>query len=255
MHKWYENAQVCYAYLCDVDIHQNLKPALRLSQWFTRGWTLQELLAPRFVEFYDRNWIEIGTKQSLSLLLAEITTIDHRALSGDIFKRVSRGVISIAEKMSWAAKRKTTRAEDLAYCLMGLFDVNMPLLYGEGARGAFIRLQTEIMAKPTDESIFAWSYPETDRRLLPLLAEHPSWFIDSEDLISTVLVERSSMHQMTSRGVRIEVSRIPSKKLNKKLQNGEKEGFLMPLNCFRPVTNDEGFLVSDEYSHRQLILT
>jgi hypothetical protein len=250
MYKWYANAQVCYAYLSDVVVDQKLRSALRLSQWFARGWTLQELLAPRVVEFYDRNWVEIGTKQSLSLLLTEITTIDHRLFSGSILDKASKQNICIAEKMSWAAKRKTTRAEDLAYSLMGLFDVNMPLLYGEGAQGAFIRLQTEIMAKSVDESIFAWSYPGNSinkRRHLPLLAEHPSWFINSTEFISVVLVERSSTHQMTSRGVRIEASRIPSKELDKKLRPlNELEGFLMPLNCVKTVLNED---VNPYYCH------
>jgi hypothetical protein len=237
MYKWYTNAQVCYVYLCDVDAHEDVKSALRLSQWFTRGWTLQEILAPRIVEFYDRNWIEIGTKQSMSGSIAKITGID----SDHLFRGIRK--ICIAQKMSWVARRKTTRAEDLAYCLMGLFNVNMPLLYGEGAQKAFIRLQTEIMATTIDESIFAWSYTETDRRVLPLLAEHPSWFINSNKHTREELVERSSMNQMTSMGLRIEASCIPSKGLNEKLQGGETEGFLMPLNSCTQASYNYDFRV------------
>jgi hypothetical protein len=237
MYKWYANAQVCYAYLSDVDVDQNLESALRLSQWFTRGWTLQELLAPRVVEFYDRNWIEIGTKQSLSWLLAEITGIGRGSLSGD------KVHTCIAKKMSWAARRETSRAEDSAYCLMGLFDVNMPLLYGEGAQKAFIRLQTEIMARTTDESIFAWSFPETSfRSYRPLLAEHPSWFKNSGHHhlpVREMLIKRSSMHQMTSRGVRMEALRIPNKEMDEKIQWPELEGFLMPLNTCSVVPYDD----------------
>jgi hypothetical protein len=237
MYKWYANAQVCYAYLSDVVVNRNLESALRLSEWFTRGWTLQELLAPRVVEFYDRNWLEIGTKQSMSWLLADITGIGRGPLSGDDDK------ICIAQKLSWAARRKTTRAEDLAYCLMGLFDVNMPLLYGEGAEKAFVRLQTEVMAKTTDESIFAWSNPETDRMLLPLLAEHPSWFASSGHIYlpkRQMLLERSSTHQMTSRGVRIEALRIPTKRLEKIPHPGVEEDFLMPLNSYERWKSDDG---------------
>jgi hypothetical protein len=172
----------------------------------------------------------------MSWLLADITGIKDSILSGD--KREWHEETCIAQKMSWAAGRKTTRAEDLAYCLMGLFDINMPLLYGEGAQKAFIRLQTEIMARTTDESIFAWRYHETDRRRhFGLLAEHPSWFTSSGDVYISIRqgglpFERSSTHQMTSRGVRIDPSRILSKKLDEKLERGEKEGFLMPLNSY-----------------------
>jgi hypothetical protein len=238
MYKWYANAQVCYAYLSDVDVDQNAESALRLSQWFSRGWTLQELLAPRVVQFYDKNWLEIGTKQSLSWLLAEITGIGSGSLSGD------KVLTCIAQKMSWAARRKTTRAEDLAYCLMGLFDVNMPLLYGEGGQKAFIRLQTEIMATTTDESIFAWSYPETAlRRYFPLVAEHPSWFTNSGRHylpFREMLIKRGSTHQMTSRGVRIEALRIPSMEIKEKLTWPEEDGFLMPLNSRRMVPYTDG---------------
>lgn len=155
MFNWYEDAQVCYAYLSDVPyisdvpfaIASGLENSFRLSQWFTRGWTLQELLAPHEVDFYDKNWNWIGSKQSLHKLISEITGIH------DLFDFRSA---CVAQKMSWAATRQTTRIEDQAYCLLGLFGVYMPPLYGEG-QNAFFRLQLEIISKTDDDSILAWS--------------------------------------------------------------------------------------------------
>ncbi|KAK0119557.1 hypothetical protein ONS95_010997 [Cadophora gregata] len=146
MFKWYENARVCYAYLSDVNGLENILKQLEDSAWFTRGWTLQELLAPETVVFFDRNWVEIGTRSSLEDVISQITKI--RAIS-------AWQECCVAEKMSWASRRETTRVEDEAYCLMGLFDVNMPLLYGEG-RKAFQRLQLEILKSTDDDSIFCW---------------------------------------------------------------------------------------------------
>ncbi|KAI0502773.1 heterokaryon incompatibility protein-domain-containing protein [Xylaria bambusicola] len=120
-------------------------------RWFTRGWTLQELLAPRSVLFYDNQWNLRGTKESLKYPLSKITGIDMQALMG------SRPLedYPIAVRMSWCSKRETSRSEDLAYCLLGIFGVYMPMLYGEGTN-AFIRLQEEICKTTDDLSIFAW---------------------------------------------------------------------------------------------------
>ncbi|KAK3389567.1 hypothetical protein B0H63DRAFT_492468 [Podospora didyma] len=144
--------QVCYAYLSDVDGTGSDDPghkssSFRKSRWFTRGWTLQELLAPLEAVFLNRDWKEIGTRKSLGTIIAEVTGISAAALENPF----------VAQKMSWAALRKPTREEDRAYSLMGLFGVNMPLLYGEGSQKAFARLQREIMKQSTDDSIFAWS--------------------------------------------------------------------------------------------------
>ena len=150
MYRWYRDAGVCYAYLADISVSvDGPGTKLRESRWFTRGWTLQELLAPEFVTFYDQDWVDVGTKRSLQHLISDVTGID----TGHLFKP---GPASAAAKMSWASSRETTRPEDIAYCLLGLFDVNMPLLYGEGATKAFERLQHEIIRSRDDESIFAW---------------------------------------------------------------------------------------------------
>lgn len=151
MFKWYKDAQVCYVYLCDVESgdrdHHLEGSSFRRSKWFTRGWTLQELLAPEHLIFFNQSWTEIGTKSTLGAAIKSTTDID---LSLDFNDEC------IAKKMSWAAGRETTRTEDMAYCLMGIFGINMPLLYGEGNK-AFLRLQTEIMKTSSDETIFAWA--------------------------------------------------------------------------------------------------
>jgi hypothetical protein len=155
MYQWYKSSTVCYAFLSDVKTGDNSSDpnsSFSKSRWFTRGWTLQELLAPYTVVFYDGNWTEIGTKSTLQMDISRITGIAVEGLSTKVTVD-----FSIAQRMSWAAKRKTTRVEDIAYCLMGIFRVNMPTLYGEGEQ-AFIRLQHEILKSSDDHTLFAWTY-------------------------------------------------------------------------------------------------
>ena len=156
MYQWYGQAKYCIAYLADISIVKDETRVERKrfweSEWFKRGWTLQELLAPPEVVFYDRSWKAIGTKNRLKAYISRATHISIRHLF-----RPSEA--SVAAKMSWASHRQTSRPEDIAYSLLGLFDVNMPLLYGEGEYKAFQRLQYEIVRSRNDESIFAWSSP------------------------------------------------------------------------------------------------
>jgi hypothetical protein len=165
MFNWYQSASICFVYLSDVtqvseqtlySLHNNSDASLiSHSRWFTRGWTLQELIAPRAVEFFSANWVSIGTRWSLQSLLSDLTSIPKVILKGNT-KRLYE--CSVAQRMSWAARRVTTREEDIAYCLLGIFDVNMPLLYGEGTR-AFRRLQEEILRRSEDLSLLAWATP------------------------------------------------------------------------------------------------
>jgi hypothetical protein len=193
MYLWYSQAAICYAYLSDVVSEGYIDVSLdsssfRKSRWFTRGWTLQELIAPVHMVFLSKDWNHLGDKQDLLGLLSDITSINHNVLlDGN-----RRSDISIARKMSWAAKRTTTRVEDRAYSLLGIFDVNMPLLYGEGWK-AFTRLQEEILKKSDDESLFANHRPlyqdHTDDSLYqtietgPLLAETLDYFLSSADVL------------------------------------------------------------------------
>lgn len=184
MYRWYEESVVCFAFLSDVSTIDDIaeeESELSKSKWFTRGWTLQELLAPKNVIFLSSSWTELGTRTELSRRLSKITSIGEPYLSGE----ESLTNASIACRMSWASRRVTKRPEDRAYCLLGIFEVNMPLLYGEGLVKAFRRLQEEILKDTTDESIFAWwQKEERDAGPFGFLARTPADFAHSADVIS-----------------------------------------------------------------------
>jgi len=146
-------------------------PSFHRSRWFQRGWTLQELIAPRLVVFYDAEWSEIGTKSSMALELRRITGVRREVLCG----QDPPSICTVGERMSWASSRQTTRVEDRAYSLLGIFDVNMPLLYGEGKR-AFIRLQEEILRRNEDLSLLAWTNPGLHDRSVGVLVDNPGGF-------------------------------------------------------------------------------
>lgn len=176
MFRWYHDAVVCYVYLSDVadeDIVESASSSFAESRWFTRGWTLQELLAPACVRFYGGSWGLLGTRDSLVRIIRIATGIPETILKGGQLRDTS-----IAQRMSWASSRVTSRREDIAYCLLGLFEVNMPLLYGEGEK-AFIRLQEEIVKTTSDDSIFAWGIDQNklhDHEGFGLLARSPRDF-------------------------------------------------------------------------------
>ncbi|RYN79148.1 hypothetical protein AA0117_g3840 [Alternaria alternata] len=143
MFRWYRDSAKCYVYLEDVsyDPYESLPvfPEFEKSRWFTRGWTLQELLAPKDVEFYTTETISIGRKSQLIDEIADITGISTEALQGTPLSH-----FSIDQRMKWAEGRNTTRQEDLAYSLLGIFDIQMSLFYGEGRERAFERLKKKI---------------------------------------------------------------------------------------------------------------
>ncbi|KAF9881118.1 hypothetical protein CkaCkLH20_01268 [Colletotrichum karsti] len=158
MYRWYEKSKICFAVLSDVTSTGDTRTGVRFedSRWFTRGWTLQELLAPREVLFYDGRWTKVGTRKHMADRLHHITSIPISALGRNVWHgELVKGDFSLAQRMSWASQRQTSRKEDVAYCLLGLFDINMPLLYGEGER-AFVRLQQEIIKQFSGQSILAW---------------------------------------------------------------------------------------------------
>jgi len=165
MFRWYRDSTVCYAYLSDLADPPNaivvadvnsmaraMNKQLANSAWFTRGWTLQELIAPRKLIFYTASWTEVAEKNNwyLRRRIEKQTGIPVPVLLTGDFSRCS-----LAQRMSWASSRRTTRLEDEAYCLLGIFEVHMPLLYGEGEH-AFLRLQEAIIRQSDDLSIFAW---------------------------------------------------------------------------------------------------
>ncbi|KAF2015084.1 HET-domain-containing protein, partial [Aaosphaeria arxii CBS 175.79] len=145
MFRWYQIAEKCYVYLSDVinsTLDEDCEAALRESRWFTRGWTLQELLAPKSVEFFSSKGVRLGDKESLRQIIHEVTQIPVQALSGSELSE-----FSIDDRFSWAEKRQTTREEDKAYCLLGIFGVHLPLIYSEGEANAFDRLRDAVVAK------------------------------------------------------------------------------------------------------------
>lgn len=202
MWKWYQSSQICYVHLADCYISYGNRD-LHRSRWFTRGWTLQELLAPKGVVFYDAEWQEIGSRSYIRYEISRICRIDPDHL-------MDPTAASVATKMSWASRRETTREEDLAYSLLGLFDIKMSLIYGEGSK-AFFRLQSEIIRSSTDQSIFAWTidnsldsyageYQETG-----MLAPSLSCFEESGNIVPKHFEDLpQTPYQMTNHGLQIE---------------------------------------------------
>jgi hypothetical protein len=202
MFRWYAEAEVCYAFLSDAKAWD--LQSFGNSNWFTRGWTLQELVAPSKVVFYDEAWNPIGTKVDLGRAISTITGIDLDLLEG---ARLLEH-FSVAERMSWAANRQTTRPEDRAYSLLGIFDVNMPLLYGEGGERAFLRLQEEIIKYSYDHSIFAWPM-SAEQGNHSLLARKPEAFAEARGIGIVAVRKGQSPYSVTNRGVSITLSLTP----------------------------------------------
>ena len=209
MYKWYERSSVCYAYMSDVISSESFENEFDGSRWFTRGWTLQELLAPAELAFFNKYWQKFGEKRALSDRISRITGIAMEHLTGAVSVRYA----SVASRMSWASKRKTTRIEDIAYCLFGLFDVNLPLLYGEGQK-AFRRLQEEILRTSVDQSLFAWRFePNTERPdtfFLGLLAPSPKYFQSWAYTSSVQSQELPKPYSSTNLGLTISLPLTPA---------------------------------------------
>ena len=248
MYEWYARAEECYAYLNDVhhtssyvfdytsaderkpiitdetqeflkDLDHKFHLMLSRTKWITRGWTLQELLAPKKVVFFDSEWQPFGSRKTLCSIISNVTGIHVDVLEGR--KRI--GECSIAQRMSWAASRVTTRREDMAYSLLGIFDVNMPLLYGEGKK-AFRRLQEAIIQQSEDESIFAWKMSNISKQNFGgLLAPTVKAFKESGDILMRSNPFSEEPYNMTNRGLR----------LNRKMVPWRMNTFILPLQCSR----------------------
>jgi hypothetical protein len=244
MYRWYRDSAVCYVHLKDVSVDQIQRPgdtlarveasiekAIRTSRWFARGWTLQELIAPKKIWFYNSFWQYLGDRdKNLRDVILQKTGI-----CAQVFGKHGRLLtLSIAERMSWAAHRETTRVEDRAYSLLGLFDVNMPMLYGEGNK-AFIRLQEEIMKTSIDHSILAWGFSgfsgaarhsESKIQISDLLASSPRDFHSCGMICRRIVKVDDGPFEMTNAGLRITLPLIgPRQHLSK----GDE--YLAILNC------------------------
>ncbi|CAI6313011.1 unnamed protein product [Periconia digitata] len=225
MFQWYSDADTCLVYLFDFHSSVSGTSMLSSARWFSRGWTLQELVAAKKVRFYDVSWQFFGTRETLHNELVHITHISPEVLSPppNIQVRDLLDAIPIAKRMSWATNRFTKKPEDIAYCLIGLFDVNMPLLYGEGAQKAFVRLQEEIIRDNNDLSIFAWkSRDEDSRTLRGIFANSPSEFYDAQNLILDHDVKFNPDYVISNKGLRIQTFLHPRK---------NSEYLVMPLRC------------------------
>jgi hypothetical protein len=252
MFTWYKNAWCCYAYLSDVS-KANLVLDFPRSRWFTRGWTLQELLAPELVVFYDRKWLHLGTKAEHAEWVSEITGIDKTALvcqTPSHRRSAKLGFFCVAKRMSWASARNTTRVEDMAYCLLGIFNINMPLLYGEGDR-AFLRLQEEIIRKTNDDSILAWGLipnmghplglvPGDLRNRLhnrtespcDILASSPKDFINCTDLgYAARPTHSTSPFTLTNTGLQIQLPLVPVVKTGESADASGRHKWIGLLSC------------------------
>ncbi|KAI9766978.1 MAG: hypothetical protein M1839_004654 [Geoglossum umbratile] len=168
MFRWYQKASKCYVYMSDISIDQDdmqysqprWQAAFRGSRWFTRGWTLQELIAPPSVEFFCSNGQRLGDKKELALQIHETTGIPVPVLLG-----AGLSEFDVHERMSWAQDRDTKCPEDMAYSLLGIFGIHMPLIYGEGMLNAFNRLQRELDRRANEQE------PDFSRN--PILNPHP----------------------------------------------------------------------------------
>lgn len=230
MYRWYAQAELAYAFLVDWKPHviQELperenssatpnvdEEDLSKCRWFTRGWTLQELIAPEELDFYDSSWNYRGTRVDMAEVLASITGIDKAVLYNA--KRLT--ATPVARRMSWAAGRRTTREEDRAYSLLGIFNINMPMLYGEGEK-AFVRLQETILSETNDMSLFAWkSVPTPNLSYRGIFAHSPTEFSDCGMLSSISAPGFGEDFALTNKGVRINTDLAET-------------GTVLRLNCF-----------------------
>lgn len=203
MCQWYANANQCYVYL-----HDSTGSIRSSAKWFTRGWTLQELIAPKVVHFFDSKWERLGNKEQFASNLSRITRIPENILKHGLNSERP----SIAQIMSWAADRVTTREEDRAYSLLGLLGVHIPMLYGEG-KNAFRRLQLEIIRSSNDQSIFAWGQTKDAGWSNSFLADDPSYFRDCSDVISLSPDEFTRFLTKYRHIPEDELSQIPAERL------------------------------------------
>lgn len=274
MYRYYSNARECYAYLNDVDFEAAsdlwlVLSDLARSRWFSRGWTLQELIASEYVIFLGAHWRILGYKKDTTRMLWDqpLTLTRPSALRTgpaanphwpqensnfvpyghagqyDLVEELVRitGVsepvllnpkrwldtLSVATKFSWMVGRSTTRIEDEAYCLLGIFGLSMPLLYGEGSK-AFARLQAEIMRDSNDESIFAWTADLHSE--FSLLAPRPQEFAGATSSSQEQHVDRTP-YAMTNQGLQFNI--LPNSAVYLKLADDPRapDWLLISLNC------------------------
>ncbi|CZT16332.1 uncharacterized protein RCC_02174 [Ramularia collo-cygni] len=272
MYRWYYFAATCYAYLSDVsytagksmegdgNMSKNqstcvstIGQLLQSSRWFSRGWTLQELIAPKSVEFYDSNWISMSTKVKLVNHLSVITKIPTYVLEDR--DRLSQ--TSIAQRMSWAAGRSTSRVEDQAYALLGLFGISVPLVYGGEGSKAFMRLQEMIIqtAPREDHSLLVW--PSEQGRLL---APSPKAFAYGDHIVSRAHCLDETF-ELSNKGLRVTLLARPDMDIDcenagESSRDNERyaEKITVALNC-QYEDDDHGQLIALRLRRRPRVHT
>lgn len=208
MFAWYNNSEVCLAYLEDLTPDKSFDEGFANCRWPTRGWTLQELIAPKQLIFYDSAWVARTTKLASLDIIVRVTGVNE-----DVLEDSSHlGTTTVAQRMSWVSQRSTTRIEDMAYCMFGMFDLHMPLIYGEGDK-AFMRLQEEIAKHTTDLSLFAWTadIPEgtpAEHHYRGILARSPHEFKHCGNLVQRNSLPSFKEFAITNRGLRIEATLV-----------------------------------------------
>jgi len=202
MYKWYQKASLCVAYLFDY-VHGH--DELANSSWFTRCWTLQELIAPRRVEFYDQNWKFFGSKNRLCEQIATITWIGVEVLR---CRADPTTACTVAVRLSWAARRKASRVEDEAYSLLGLFALSMPTLYGSGEK-AFQMFLEEVLRRTGDVTSLVWNKPLESHAtsLSGLLPSSPAAYASKRCARTTGSLSRSL--SVVADGIELDVLTIP----------------------------------------------
>ncbi|KAJ3578295.1 hypothetical protein NPX13_g2264 [Xylaria arbuscula] len=223
MFRWYEKSSECIVFLSDLpsspDPDADFRRQFPECRWLTRGFTLQELIAPKCILFYDSEWGFRGTKQRWTSLISETTRIDQDVLKDS--EHLSS--LPVGRRMSWASKRETTKEEDKAYCLLGIFDINMPLIYGEGPK-AFTRLQEEIAKQTCDLTLFAWRQEDPDPLYRGILAKSPSEFSHCGSLKHKVPdTDLTNEYTFTNKGLRIDT--------NLCISLGRTKDFIWNLGC------------------------
>lgn len=274
MFAWYQHTHTCVVYLADVLMEDEGPAGFKDSSWFCRGWTLQELLAPETIIFCEADWEVFGhicklcktyshsycgcthrdRRAEISAEVSKITGIPRDALTH--LERLNG--YSIAQRMSWAAHRKTTRIEDEAYCLLGIFDINMPLLYGEG-RKAFRRLQEEIVRSSTDQSVFAWTLDV--RKNLPwhdglgLLAPSVAYFQNMQDVVD-LSIATSAAYSITNNGLELwaNLTIIRPKRPPEPFLPQHRHYLSWRLNCARPSKGSRNDSVFDDLLRVEIAL-
>lgn len=252
---WLKGAAVCYVYLADFSLEDNdlSLPSLLRSIWFNRAWHLQDLLLPERVSFFDRQWHFLGAKSDLASHIEKVAGISEAYLTGDF------RMACIAEKMSWVARRHAAVAEDMVFCMLGIFEVEIRQDYGNPEQ-AFRRLLRKLIEKyPTDESIYAWKFP-SDRRFDALKQKHKEYglfapwiscFRESQGITisppQSSVVRQTPAFQIDPRYAGIDI------KVELQLLSSRRSIYYLALNCWdrggkRIVIQFEDVVTTERYN-------